>query len=176
MTTDPATDRARLAEIRRWFAAFAVETPMATDLLRMAEDGIAAREALAAIETWDGFVRQVEIAAYRYHETGCSYGQALARVEALCDEAEDPRWDHGEPRNMRSDEVRRALAGGESDTVSDWFTQSWQDAADRDTGGESCHAHRDGECLWERCPQIRDGEPKASGRHCPLDDRTGGES
>ena len=27
----------------------------------------------------------------------------------------------------------------------------------------------DGECTWEGCPQIRDGEPETSGRHCPLD-------
>lgn len=33
-----------------------------------------------------------------------------------------------------------------------------------------CHASRgDGECFWEKCPQIRDGEPEKSGRHCPLD-------
>ncbi len=33
-----------------------------------------------------------------------------------------------------------------------------------------CHADRDGNCHWaEGCPQIRDGEPDKSGRHCPLD-------
>ncbi len=32
-----------------------------------------------------------------------------------------------------------------------------------------CHAARDGECFWAECPQIRDGEPRATGRHCPLD-------
>jgi hypothetical protein len=31
-----------------------------------------------------------------------------------------------------------------------------------------CQAHKDGECTWALCPQIRDGEPKKSGRHCPL--------
>lgn len=34
---------------------------------------------------------------------------------------------------------------------------------------ESCHADRDGECKWRRCPQLRDGEPEKSGRHCPID-------
>ena len=34
---------------------------------------------------------------------------------------------------------------------------------------ECCHANRDGDCFWEGCPQIRDGEPDKSGRHCPLD-------
>lgn len=32
-----------------------------------------------------------------------------------------------------------------------------------------CHAGLDGECNWEDCPQNKDGEPKATGRHCPLD-------
>lgn len=32
-----------------------------------------------------------------------------------------------------------------------------------------CHAARDGECQWELCPQLRDGEPTKTGRHCPLD-------
>lgn len=27
----------------------------------------------------------------------------------------------------------------------------------------------DGDCAWEGCPQLRDGEPEATGRHCPLD-------
>ena len=33
----------------------------------------------------------------------------------------------------------------------------------------SCQAGRDGDCIAPQCPQLRDGEPKASGRHCPLD-------
>jgi hypothetical protein len=32
-----------------------------------------------------------------------------------------------------------------------------------------CHAAQDGDCSWKGCPQIRDGEPNKSGRHCPLD-------
>jgi hypothetical protein len=34
---------------------------------------------------------------------------------------------------------------------------------------ERCHANRDGDCTDARCPQLRDGEPATSGRHCPLD-------
>jgi hypothetical protein len=34
-----------------------------------------------------------------------------------------------------------------------------------------CHGHEDGDCFWSGCPQLRDGEPEKSGRHCPLDDR-----
>jgi hypothetical protein len=37
---------------------------------------------------------------------------------------------------------------------------------------QGCHANRDGDCGWEGCPQLRDDEPKLSGRHCPLDPPT----
>lgn len=32
-----------------------------------------------------------------------------------------------------------------------------------------CRADRDGDCSWQECPQLRDNEPKATGRHCPRD-------
>lgn len=32
-----------------------------------------------------------------------------------------------------------------------------------------CQADDDGECSYDGCPQIRDGEPTKSGRHCPRD-------
>lgn len=32
-----------------------------------------------------------------------------------------------------------------------------------------CAADGDGDCEHAQCPQLRDGEPHASGRHCPLD-------
>ena len=34
-----------------------------------------------------------------------------------------------------------------------------------------CRSGGDGDCVWKHCPQLRDGEPKKSGRHCPLDNR-----
>lgn len=34
----------------------------------------------------------------------------------------------------------------------------------------SCHAGKDGDCIWEECPQLRDDEPEKSGRSCPLED------
>lgn len=33
-----------------------------------------------------------------------------------------------------------------------------------------CRGHRDGDCFWEGCPQLREHEPARSGRHCPLDE------
>lgn len=38
---------------------------------------------------------------------------------------------------------------------------------ERDLTG--CAAGKDGECAHSQCPQLRDGEPSATGRHCPLD-------
>ncbi|QEG28302.1 hypothetical protein GobsT_30790 [Gemmata obscuriglobus] len=32
-----------------------------------------------------------------------------------------------------------------------------------------CHSGRDGDCNDGECPQLRDGEPEKTGRHCPLD-------
>lgn len=37
--------------------------------------------------------------------------------------------------------------------------------------GSACKAHRDGDCDWVLCPQLRDKEPATSGRHCPRDAR-----
>lgn len=34
---------------------------------------------------------------------------------------------------------------------------------------ERCHAGKDGDCVHRQCPQLRDGEPAKTGRHCPLD-------
>lgn len=34
---------------------------------------------------------------------------------------------------------------------------------------QHCHGSRDGECNWIYCPQLRDNEPRATGRHCPYD-------
>lgn len=38
-----------------------------------------------------------------------------------------------------------------------------------------CMADDDGDCswhTWDGCPQVRDGEPARSGRHCPRDTAT----
>jgi hypothetical protein len=34
---------------------------------------------------------------------------------------------------------------------------------------DPCQADQDGYCVWGGCPQLRDGEPSSSGRHCPMD-------
>jgi len=35
-----------------------------------------------------------------------------------------------------------------------------------------CAAGRDGECFHVQCPQLHDDEPRATGRHCPLDNHS----
>lgn len=53
----------------------------------------------------------------------------------------------------------------------DWDAYAAAEAAPAAQGGPltKCAAGRDGECDHAQCPQLRDGEPAASGRHCPLD-------
>jgi hypothetical protein len=35
---------------------------------------------------------------------------------------------------------------------------------------QRCQSGKDGDCIWDKCPQNRDGEPAATGRSCPLYD------
>jgi len=42
----------------------------------------------------------------------------------------------------------------------------------KDPNRKGCQAGTDGDCFWDYCPQLRDGEPEKSGRHCPLDTRS----
>ena len=64
------------------------------------------------------------------------------------------------------------------DNFSGWWLKieqpsipSTDKAAEEKTGAllTRCAAGRDGECGHAQCPQLRDGEPRATGRHCPLD-------
>jgi hypothetical protein len=58
-----------------------------------------------------------------------------------------------------------------------WEKDRASQAASHDTQGAApltrCAAGRDGECGHAQCPQLRDGEPRATGRHCPHDDTQG---
>ncbi len=46
--------------------------------------------------------------------------------------------------------------------------QSAAAAATRPPSDLGCRAGSDGDCDWPECPQERDGEPRATGRDCPL--------
>lgn len=64
-------------------------------------------------------------------------------------------------------------AGGVGMNWYEWMLESATAALDTSLNEhgdvETCHADRDGDCSHAGCPQIRDGEPHKSGRHCPLD-------
>lgn len=61
----------------------------------------------------------------------------------------------------------RDRAGAEADERTTTAAQAATDAMDKPLTG--CAADRDGDCSHPQCPQARDGEPHATGRHCPLD-------
>ena len=44
-------------------------------------------------------------------------------------------------------------------------------ASDDGLGDEiaTCQSGSDGDCFHKSCPQLRDGEPVKTDRHCPLD-------
>jgi len=60
----------------------------------------------------------------------------------------------------RSAKARAAYCGRKACAVA---------CSDPDGCDVHCHADRDGACDWTHCPQIKDNEPRASGRHCPRD-------
>jgi hypothetical protein len=49
------------------------------------------------------------------------------------------------------------------------YQRAVKEEGERANPEERCHADSDGDCEWHGCPQLRDGEPAKSGRHCPLD-------
>lgn len=82
----------------------------------------------------------------------CPRDDAESAHPALCQYRSRPdHWARVAPEAL-AEALRRALWAGSNDRP-------------------RCHAERDGECNWEHCPQARDGEPKKTGRHCPLDTR-----
>ncbi|MBF0250595.1 MAG: hypothetical protein HQL35_08220 [Alphaproteobacteria bacterium] len=55
------------------------------------------------------------------------------------------------------------------DELRDSSSENGDEFQRRVDAGECCRAGRDGDCIHPECPQNRDGEPHATGRHCPLD-------
>ena len=84
----------------------------------------------------------------------------LARVEALVNA---PGFTEAGAPVVAQDDLRAAL----SDEAHPAGSRKVPDIRDGLTS--SCKADRDGDCGWVLCPQVRDGEPQSTGRHCPLD-------
>ena len=60
-------------------------------------------------------------------------------------------------------QVLRVVSASEADGVVTLSEREQRIAETR------CHADDDDFCDWEGCPQLRDEEPRRSGRYCPLD-------
>lgn len=81
-------------------------------------------------------------------------------------EGSEPYYDKGVWRRMNKTEEMRFLLGALEEM---WGPSQWPPPAETPDDETRCHAASDGECVWEKCPQLKDGEPKKTGRHCPLD-------
>jgi hypothetical protein len=89
--------------------------------------------------------------------------------------ANDRAEDKAHDERVWEAERKRLAAEAEAKAQAD-ETAASQPSLDEVTGAEQpitmCAAGRDGECAHVRCPQLRDNEPGATGRHCPLDNNT----
>lgn len=94
----------------------------------------------------------------------------MTRVDAICEMAE-AGWAISK-QNTRElvDEVRRLRAALEASERGPKSEQIAPPPA-KVLPLVHCAADKDGECRHKDCPQIRDDEPKRSGRHCPIDTR-----
>lgn len=75
---------------------------------------------------------------------------------------------HTSETSSTSVRITRAIAEILRDQLTDHLSPDIQDA--QESGDEDlgyCRSERDGDCNWSECPQLRDGEPKRSGRNCP---------
>lgn len=121
------------------------------------------------------YVSDVDAYAKRLNETSCGNKFRLRLA------AEDPTyWTKLVALELERDELSVAIECGA--VVGGWPKRdaapkqnkepAWAafDAAHPALVGNGCHASRgDGECHWEKCPQLAEGEPGKTGRQCPLD-------
>jgi hypothetical protein len=87
--------------------------------------------------------------------------QARAALEAR------PASDAGEPDPLLGMRLAKCPSCGEELSV--WPASDAGEPTYIEVRTTACHAGSDGDCSWSGCPQLRDGEPRATGRHCPLD-------
>lgn len=139
------------------------------------------RHALDVLRAQGGYPTLEEVKAPRAHVVDLEAANALAAAEIVkggrhcievrakaAAEVEELRLtlaelhQHGCPDRLtvalNGPHLRDAKMGGSrEDHIGDY----------RNANG--CRADRDGECSWENCPQLAEGEPGKTGRHCPLD-------
>jgi hypothetical protein len=90
-------------------------------------------------------------------------GDAVDGVVARPDLAKLNRYEGEDEFFYLADDIERLFAALPPQATS----TSTGDAPRRPLVG--CAAGRDGDCTHPDCPQLQDHEPKATGRHCPLD-------
>jgi hypothetical protein len=71
------------------------------------------------------------------------------------------------PAGLRREGVREEIAQAEQALVADAEPPLRLHWGSRHIS--RCQADDDGDCAWAGCPQLRDAEPRATGRHCPFD-------
>ena len=185
-------DNERLAKL----ADVSIEMTVAADgaekkAERLAAENAGLREALATFTRPEAYsVSNTAMIEYAHQALAGDGSAVLAVLEAA------RKWgnDYREPKltveqfGTISNRLLEALA--KLDSEDNWLerqldssnaeTEAWSDEKKRIYGIDSediqCHADRDGECVWSKCPQLRDGEPVKSGRHCPLDSEDGKEA
>jgi hypothetical protein len=98
---------------------------------------------------------------------------ALSAAVEMLSIAEWPDEASEQGRHPSLSQLRGVLCKGQARSLLDWGPDNLYDAT-RAKHLTGCHAtgrSSDGECRWRACPQLKDGEPARSSRHCPLDVR-----
>lgn len=92
------------------------------------------------------------------HQEAKRYGMTVERLQGR------RAWMDGKPQLSPEDDDGTA-------ECAQWMLgwDEMQKVADEFVSGATCQGSRDGDCDWENCPNNRDGEAHATGRHCPLD-------
>lgn len=101
----------------------------------------------------------------------CAELHALAiMARFVADQLEKERFDASQPSDGRPAIIEPTV---QCDAT---YRLGWNAAIEAAKQACRCHAGKDGECYWEQCPQIRDGEPMKSARYCPYDNYCNDES
>lgn len=111
-----------------------------------------------AVLSWDRLIHQGTVNT----AIAAALVQCQAEVECARDEISRLREEHADERSKLMTEIVRwkgACEGGEPPARYDMSSRRMT----------RCQADCDGDCEWVGCPQLRDGEPGRSGRHCPWD-------
>jgi hypothetical protein len=149
---------------------------------------LCAIDAARMLATVDPDALDCVVESTRIHARACELAdnqEGAASIRAIADALETAKGAHGyEPKQVGipepvvvlgiGDRVQGIIAPPARPMVLRDATPKRRlqlaafDAKNPDLAGEHCHAHKDGECFWKRCPQTRNGGADWMS-HCPLD-------